>query len=751
MEQYNSVICTRCGSQHLKMINSNEYKCENCDAIITKKKAEDFEKTYRKLIKEGKDLDIVNLRKLVKNSLEGHINIELLKTCSQEILFYLPCDVLSTYYLKFIEKNSNPFAYEKYLSQLSQEATITEMDEIINLIINNTRKRDEDIIRNLAHYFYNDKYDNDIDKAIKQRQIEIELFSDIPRDVFICYASADKAIVNEVLSKLENDGNTCWISSRNIPWDSDNYWTNITNAIKSCDIFLCINSINVMSSQDCRREIEIAKKLNKKKKIEYKIDDSIDITLFKNFFTGQWITNDNDLLQKVYELKTKEDILYNEVLLLLNENNIKDAYNKILELKDITNDSKKEKNYIQIIQALDLINEKMYEDARTILLQCEDTNLSKAILKLCCKNNDNNINNDQNTYSETKDEEINNHINNEYIYYSLNDIKQLIKNKEFEKAKIIINTKLKSEDTFMLWYYLLICETKKFHDFSSPNLSEILKNMMNKTPLIFSKKVNKIVKKYENKTKSSIRGNKVKMEKNCIYFGSYPQTIKRKDVLIQDSIPNEKGCYYGSDENEYIKIHHYNYIYNYQVIAHHNHYTFSNLEEIANDKDYYFKVEPLKWRLIKKIKGFGIFVCENIIDKGIFCEGQTNYEQSNIRYWLNNVFYNIAFNNQEKDLIKEVLVDNSKRTGKKFSCNDTKDKVFLLSLKDCKRAKIPLTKTQTDYAKAVTTHDIYKNNYWTRSLFDSKGNYAINMFGTITSLESKSCEGVVPVICCPIK
>ncbi|OLA06781.1 MAG: hypothetical protein BHW12_07185 [Coprobacillus sp. 28_7] len=311
MEEIKSLICTRCGSHHIEMVNNELFRCTSCDALIKMDKAFNFEKEYKRLIEEGKTVDIVNLRSLVKKALEGHIDKALLTNTCAEILKILPDDVLSLFYIKYVNRNKNPFEYESFLESLIYNATITEMDEIINVIISSTKKREEEKVRRLSNYFYQGKYDNAINESLKQRTKEIDLFSDVPRDIFICHSSLDKDKVNEILNMLEEDGNTCWISSRNIPWDSDNYWLNIEKAIKSCNIFLCLNSINTMQSNDCRREVEIARSLNKKR-IEYKLDDSRDITLFKQFFTGQWITNIDDLLIKVYDLKNKDDVLKSE-------------------------------------------------------------------------------------------------------------------------------------------------------------------------------------------------------------------------------------------------------------------------------------------------------------------------------------------------------------------------------------------------------------------------------------------------------
>ena len=368
MEETKSLICTRCGSHYLEKQSETEYKCLSCDAIITKEKALDFEEQYKKLQAEGKAFDIANLRSLVRKALEGHIDKDSLIKYSQDILRVLPGDVLSLFYIKFANRIIYPSDYEYYLNLLLKEATQTEIDEIIDIIITNARFREKEQVINIINKFYKGREDKliELEKALKQRTKEIDLFSDIPRDIFICHSSLDKDKVNEILKTLEEDGNTCWISSRNIPWDSDNYWLNIEKAIKSCNIFLCLNSINTMQSNDCRREVEIASSLNKKR-IEYKLDDARDITLFKNFFTGQWITNINDLLDKVYDLKHKETKLKEEAKKLLKSKEYEKAKEVFLEVND-----DEAKKYIvlcnTLISSTKLMKNSMYEEAKAKLL-----------------------------------------------------------------------------------------------------------------------------------------------------------------------------------------------------------------------------------------------------------------------------------------------------------------------------------------------------------------------------------------------
>ncbi|MBE6529220.1 MAG: hypothetical protein E7680_01290 [Ruminococcaceae bacterium] len=159
---------------------------------------------------------------------------------------------------------------------------------------------------------------------------------------------------------------------------------------------------------------------------------------------------------------------------------------------------------------------------------------------------------------------------------------------------------------------------------------------------------------------------------------------------------------------------------------------------------YWFQYEPLKWRILSEEDGTALILCESIIDGQQYYNNTSdrtideqiypnNYEYSDIRAWLNEVFYETAFTELQKALIETTLVDNSARSTNPqnevwnngvnvYACNDTEDKVFLLSERevtnseygfngDSNRIKVP-----TAYAKVQGT---YINNgdgvWWIRS------------------------------------
>ena len=167
---------------------------------------------------------------------------------------------------------------------------------------------------------------------------------------------------------------------------------------------------------------------------------------------------------------------------------------------------------------------------------------------------------------------------------------------------------------------------------------------------------------------------------NYIYFGEYPQTLKANDVEISNVCDN-RGYYLGSDGFYYAK-----------VVANHNHRwgsygSFSNGDSIIKGNTYYFKVEPIRWRILTESNCELFILCDSIIDCHVYDEGNNNnYELSDIRKWLNNTFYCTAFEFLQAELIKTTTVDNSlNSTGDKTNsniCNNTNDKIFLISYQE---------------------------------------------------------------------
>ena len=214
-------------------------------------------------------------------------------------------------------------------------------------------------------------------------------------------------------------------------------------------------------------------------------------------------------------------------------------------------------------------------------------------------------------------------------------------------------------------------------------------------------------------------------EYDYVYFGEYPQTLKADDVIITSDI-DSRGYYLGSDGCYYAKV----------VATPYEWYntkecTFSTGTAVKKGSVYYFKVEPIRWRILCKTDGKALVMCDSIIANKAFDtrtkqpgEGDkilNNYGESEIRFWLNNQFYNIAFTDTQKESIITTVVDNSLESSgvsnSTYSFNDTEDKLFLLSYSDLYNKDygfdghlcVERQLEPSDYAKATGTEVFNKD------------------------------------------
>ena len=184
-------------------------------------------------------------------------------------------------------------------------------------------------------------------------------------------------------------------------------------------------------------------------------------------------------------------------------------------------------------------------------------------------------------------------------------------------------------------------------------------------------------------------------ENDVIYFGEYPQTVKNRYVTVSDT-PDSRGYYLGSDNEYYARV---------VATPYESGYTFSSDASITSGQEYYFKVEPIKWRIISENNGTAVLLCESIIASRRYDDLNNNYAESEIREWLNDSFYNTAFNNLEKSIIHAISVDNSvASTGyseNSNTCENTVDNIYLLShIEAISLDKSLRAKNVSDYARA---------------------------------------------------
>ncbi len=300
-------------------------------------------------------------------------------------------------------------------------------------------------------------------------------------------------------------------------------------------------------------------------------------------------------------------------------------------------------------------------------------------------------------------------------------------------------------------------------------------------------------------------GNAATSNSKYIYFGVFPKTVLSSTASISvdetDKVTMGANTYYkGNDGNYYAKV--LETRYGSTVIKYSDG---STVKQSSANSYRYFKVEPIKWKVLSKnYNGKCLLLAEDILTANVpyyVYESRSNrtigttevyannYKYSTIRAYLNGAyesddtqtktydgsgFLQTAFTSSAQTLISKTTVDNSKETtgynessyATDYACENTEDKIFLLSESDVinsvygfeayyihgtGNARIRVT---TDYAKAnyayQSTTDGYGGSWWLRSpfYFDSDLASLVDDAGNAYDYNSVYCTnyGVVPAL-----
>ena len=164
-------------------------------------------------------------------------------------------------------------------------------------------------------------------------------------------------------------------------------------------------------------------------------------------------------------------------------------------------------------------------------------------------------------------------------------------------------------------------------------------------------------------------------------------------------------------------------------------YTYQDDNGYYTGNVYYFKYEPLTWRVLDPDEGY--VMCNQIIDSQAYqnfiyyngsqyynSKGCANYASdwatSSLRQWLNNSFYNTAFTAEEKAQIGTSHLENKSIYSSTYDSADTYDKIFPISYYDAINSAYGFSSSNgaydtarrmygTDYAKC---QGLYADSYF---------------------------------------
>ena len=285
-----------------------------------------------------------------------------------------------------------------------------------------------------------------------------------------------------------------------------------------------------------------------------------------------------------------------------------------------------------------------------------------------------------------------------------------------------------------------------------------------------------------------------------ILFGYYPQTVKASDVTIVSTEPEKNGYYKGSDGEYYERV---------VANPYETNYTFSDGTSITSGQTYYFKVEPLLWRILtENYNGTGnaLVVSNMIIDATLYQSNYiqsgdyyyatdedgtilidesatvgegvdenhqvyaNNYKHSELRAFLTGEFYDKAFGEEEKLIIQLTEVDNSlestRGSGGQYICENTNDYVFALSSSnvfntgygyknnegDPNRVAITSDYSRAKHVTTETSTTYYPGagRYWLRSpgayFYDGCGAIRVDTGDTGYNYVYNDRTGIVPAL-----
>jgi len=251
-------------------------------------------------------------------------------------------------------------------------------------------------------------------------------------------------------------------------------------------------------------------------------------------------------------------------------------------------------------------------------------------------------------------------------------------------------------------------------------------------------------------------------------LGRYPQTVVEDSTLLTalasaSDADSDGYLEYGSDE--YKKVTGAPRTSGYKSVS-------ANVT-FASGTVYYFKVEPIQWRVLSgKGTATGLVMAEKVLTNSCYypnyntyrtISGSTvyanNYKYSTLRAMLNGLdgsaysvgsfagkgFLDVAFTEAEKAYITTTTVDNSVATtgfsSNPFACANTSDRIFALSCQDLKNTSYGFNSSYsnydtarcgvlTDYARAtgawMSTGSSYYGNgcWWSRSPYGGHFGYA---------------------------
>lgn len=292
-EEKNTYECLYCGSR-----NNIEDISEMADKVIDALNVSESALRQRIIalgdeVRESVEAQdarkIYNIRQIIEKEISSrNPNSNTILIQCRKLQSYLQEDYLAGLYISYYTKSQGWSLYLEYLKK-----DVSRIDRNILLKTAEFAIANVDVAFEYELYEYTSKiaasigvksshFNGAIEKRLAEIQDDLDRFTEIPRDVFICFKRQNQEYATAIHEMLDEEGITNFFSPYNLPQlTNESYWNRLHYAIENCKVFLVVSSKILESSQsqnnelnDALREIEYCARINKKiKRLEIKVDD----------------------------------------------------------------------------------------------------------------------------------------------------------------------------------------------------------------------------------------------------------------------------------------------------------------------------------------------------------------------------------------------------------------------------------------------------------------------------------------------
>ena len=255
------------------------------------------------------------------------------------------------------------------------------------------------------------------------------------------------------------------------------------------------------------------------------------------------------------------------------------------------------------------------------------------------------------------------------------------------------------------------------------------------------------------KKRETINVRSMKEGIDFVYFGRYPQSVVSDENLAQKIKDKNQKNAAGNYEYEGREYDDRTTSLESPSVSRY----FNDGTKIVDKKLYLYRVEPIKWRLLKKNHdGTALFISEDVIDCTFaIVSHQTHrdknaYPKNMLRAWLNGKFYDTYTNDYRGNSMQNNF--HFLPLEKKAMLNVyEEDKFSLLTKEECEKyfhSDKERIARYTDYAKATrAVVDFGENSsWWTKNSPTGYTNISVSPDGSFSELISDAHSGIRPII-----